>query len=71
MFLVGGGIIRHGIPMLHDTIDGVGRAARRVPLVGDALETLVSPVLDGAVGILAGAVVLAVVAGAGKLLRLR
>jgi predicted DNA repair protein MutK len=55
MFLVGGGILTHGIPALHHAIEGsaqgLGAFARAlVPTLGDAL-----------VGIVAGAAVLAVV----------
>ena len=55
MFLVGGGILVHGVPPLHhavvQAVQGGGAAAQAVgPLVA-----------DGVVGVLAGAVVLAAV----------
>ncbi|VVP82673.1 DUF808 domain-containing protein [Pseudomonas fluorescens] len=60
MFLVGGGILTHGVPVLHDWIEGVGAAAGSV---GFAVPML----LNGVAGIIAGAVVLAVVSVVGKI----
>ncbi|MFT4243327.1 MAG: DUF808 domain-containing protein [Acidovorax sp.] len=59
MFLVGGGILVHGVPALHHAIEGAGAAAARWP-VGGLWEVLVPNALNAAVGIAAGAVVLAV-----------
>jgi uncharacterized protein len=52
MFLVGGGILVHGIPPLHHAIEALAQHA-------GALETIVTLLLDAAVGIVAGAVLLA------------
>jgi predicted DNA repair protein MutK len=52
MFLVGGGILVHGIAPLHHFIEQLAHAA-------GPLDGLVAFLLDGLVGILAGAVVLA------------
>jgi predicted DNA repair protein MutK len=60
MFLVGGGILTHGVPVVHDWIEGVGAAAGSV---GFAVPML----LNGVAGIIAGAVVLAVVSVVGKI----
>jgi len=60
MFLVGGGILTHGVPVLHHWIEGVGAAAGSV---GFAVPML----LNGVAGIIAGAVVLAVVSVVGKI----
>ncbi|MFJ4396642.1 DUF808 domain-containing protein [Pseudomonas sp. NPDC089396] len=60
MFLVGGGILVHGIEPLHHAIEAFS-AGRGGALTG--------ALLNGGVGIVAGAVVLAVVAVAGKLWR--
>ncbi|MCR8932353.1 MULTISPECIES: DUF808 domain-containing protein [unclassified Pseudomonas] len=60
MFLVGGGILTHGVPVLHHWIEGVGAAAGSA---GFAVPML----LNGVAGIIAGAVVLAVVSVFGKL----
>ncbi|WP_336355199.1 DUF808 domain-containing protein [Pseudomonas granadensis] len=62
MFLVGGGILTHGVPMVHHWIEGVGAAAGSA---GFAVPML----LNGVAGIIAGAVVLAVVTVVGKLWR--
>ncbi|TKJ76521.1 DUF808 domain-containing protein [Pseudomonas koreensis] len=62
MFLVGGGILTHGVPVLHHWIEGVGAAAGSV---GFAVPML----LNGVAGIIAGAVVLAVVSVVGKIWR--
>ncbi|WP_460367462.1 DUF808 domain-containing protein [Pseudomonas sp. Tul1A2] len=60
MFLVGGGILTHGVPVVHHWIEGVGAAAGSA---GFAVPML----LNGVAGIIAGAVVLAVVSVVGKL----
>jgi predicted DNA repair protein MutK len=52
MFLVGGGILTHGIPALHHAIEQVSQVA------GDSLAGTLSLLADGVVGILAGALVL-------------
>ncbi|ROO01278.1 hypothetical protein BK674_12140 [Pseudomonas moraviensis] len=62
MFLVGGGILTHGVPVLHHWIEGVGAAAGSA---GFAVPML----LNGVAGIIAGAMVLAVVTVVGKLWR--
>jgi len=55
MFLVGGGILSHGVPPLHHAIESLTQGAGGlVALLGPAL-------LDGAVGIVAGALVLGAV----------
>ncbi|WP_336354310.1 DUF808 domain-containing protein [Pseudomonas atacamensis] len=60
MFLVGGGILTHGVPVLHHWIEGVGAAAGSA---GFAVPML----LNGVAGIIAGAVVLLGVTLIGKL----
>jgi len=62
MFLVGGGILTHGVPVVHHWIEGVGAAAGSA---GFAVPML----LNGVAGIIAGAVVLAVISVVGKLWR--
>ncbi|ANH97331.1 hypothetical protein SAMN04490189_0738 [Pseudomonas koreensis] len=62
MFLVGGGILTHGIPLVHHWIEGVGAAAGGA---GFAVPVL----LNGVAGIIAGAAVLAVVSLVGKIWR--
>jgi len=55
MFLVGGGILVHGVPALHHAIQHLAEAA------GGVLQALLPTLLDGLIGVVAGAVVLAAV----------
>jgi len=60
MFLVGGGILTHGVPVVHHWIESIAAAAGSA---GFAVPVL----LNGVAGVVAGAVVLAVVSVLGKL----
>ena len=55
MFLVGGGIVVHGVPLLHHLVEGWTAA------VGGALGVLVEMLGNAGIGIAAGAVVLLIV----------
>ena len=57
MFLVGGGILVHGVPALHHAIDGLGLAAAAWPL-GGLWSLLTTNLLNAVVGLAAGAAVL-------------
>jgi uncharacterized protein len=57
MFLVGGGILVHGVPALHHLVEASNKA------VGWVAE----PAINGGVGLVAGALVLAVVMGVKRL----
>ncbi|MGN8143331.1 DUF808 domain-containing protein [Pseudomonas sp. 22105] len=59
MFLVGGGILTHGVPVVHHWIESLGAAAGGAGFV-------VPMLLNGVAGIIAGAVVLAGVSVIGK-----
>ncbi|HJV74916.1 MAG TPA: DUF808 domain-containing protein [Noviherbaspirillum sp.] len=59
MFMVGGGILMHGIPGAQDFTHGVAHAAGAVPVIGGVLETVGPTLLDAIGGIIAGALVLA------------
>jgi hypothetical protein len=61
MFLVGGGILSHGIAPLHHAIDGL------VAGVGPALAWLLALLADALVGVAAGALVLGAVLLVGRL----
>jgi predicted DNA repair protein MutK len=61
MFLVGGGILVHGLPALHHLIEGA------VQGFGAAGRLLLPVLADALVGVLAGAVVLALVSAARRL----
>lgn len=60
MFLVGGGIVTHGIPWLHHLIQDVAAAA-------GVIRPVVPSLLDGLVGLLAGTAVLLLVSGFKKI----
>jgi len=68
MFLVGGGILVHGIPGLEPLFHGWTLAAERVGGVGFLLGFLVSSLLSGAVGAVAGGIIMAAVTLVKKLL---
>lgn len=61
MFLVGGGILTHGLPGAHDLAHAVQHAVEAWPVVGGALAVLAPLLMDAAAGILAGAAALGVV----------
>jgi predicted DNA repair protein MutK len=61
MFLVGGGILVHGIPGTHDILHLLTHGAAVVPTIGPILEALTTPLFNALVGVLAGAVILGVV----------
>jgi len=65
MFLVGGGILTHGVPALHHAIEGVAHG------VGGMLGALTPTLLDALAGIVAGAITLVVVTLAQKAWALR
>jgi len=67
MFLVGGGIIVHGIPPLHHAFEQLADTAVEVPAIGETLRLLTVVAFDGAAGILAGALVLGVVTAVRRL----
>ncbi len=67
MFLVGGGILTHGIAPLHHAIATLAHGAGQLPGVGGLLAALAPMLLDGMVGIVAGALVLLLVSVASKL----
>ena len=61
MFLVGGGIINHTIPLLHhlteDTVDHV----ETIPAVGNIIGALIPTLINFGIGLVAGAIVLLIV----------
>ncbi len=66
MFLVGGGILTHGIPAVHHWIERVAARAGDLPWLGGVLEALGPALLNAVSGIAAGAVALGVVSIARK-----
>jgi predicted DNA repair protein MutK len=63
MFMVGGGILTHGVPVAHHLIEQLANNAGNLPALGALLSVLTAPILNGIAGVLAGAVVLALVSG--------
>jgi predicted DNA repair protein MutK len=59
MFMVGGGIIVHGVPHSHDVIDYLEKQVRYWPATGGMLEPLISMSANVALGVIVGAIVLA------------
>ena len=69
MFLVGGGILMHGLPGAHHFVEAASRAVAALPGVGGLLGALAPLLIDGLAGIAAGALVLAVVSLGKRLFR--
>ncbi len=61
MFLVGGGILTHGIPVVHHWIESAAQAAGGVSAIGGVLQVITPIALNGIAGIVAGAICVAVV----------
>jgi len=61
MFLVGGGILSHGLPFAHDLIHHVVEAAASAPGVGGLLAALLPSIFDMLLGVVVGSMILAVV----------
>jgi predicted DNA repair protein MutK len=59
MFLVGGGILVHGLPGAHHLIEAATHATAALPGIGVALGAISPLLIDGLAGITAGALVLA------------
>ncbi|RIK90833.1 MAG: DUF808 domain-containing protein [Burkholderiales bacterium] len=62
MFLVGGGILSHGVPGAHGWVDRALDPIDDAPVVGGLVDALGPMLFDGLVGVVAGALVLGVVA---------
>jgi predicted DNA repair protein MutK len=60
MFLVGGGILAHGVPVLHHGVEHLAQMT-------GVFTSITAALLNGLIGLIAGALVLAVVLGIGKL----
>jgi len=61
MFLVGGGILTHGVPPVHHAIENMAHAVAAWPGVGALVAAIVPLLADALIGIAAGALVLAAV----------
>ena len=67
MFLVGGGILVHGLPHSHDVLHHAADTARSVPAIGGLLEAMTPTLLTAIAGVIAGGVALAIVSLATRL----
>jgi len=67
MFMVGGGILVHGIPVAHHFIEHLAQSANIESSIGGILEMLVSSLLNAVAGIASGALVLAGLTLAGQI----
>jgi hypothetical protein len=69
MFMVGGGILTHGIPPVHHFSENLAHGASTVSGIGGVLAVLAPTVVDTLFGILAGIVILLVVMGVTRAVR--
>lgn len=69
MFMVGGGILVHGVPNSHDILHHIDEAINAMPVVGGLLAVITPHVLNILAGVLAGGLVLAVVSAASGILQ--
>ena len=69
MFMVGGGILVHGIPGAEAILHNLERSVSAVPGIGHALEMIAGAVLGVLVGVVAGALALACVSVVQRLFR--
>ena len=67
MFLVGGGILTHGVPLLHHLVEDFGDEATHMPAIGAIVGPLTPMLLNALAGVVAGAVAFAIVAGIKRL----
>lgn len=61
MFLVGGGIISHGVPLLHHFTEGSVDYAEHIPTVGSIVGALTPTLINLVIGFVAGLIVLVIV----------
>lgn len=60
MFLVGGGILVHGVPAAHHGVEWLSEQAAAFPLFGGLAESLVPVLVNAGVGVVAGGLTLVV-----------
>lgn len=68
MFLVGGGIIAHGVPFLHHFIEHSVDAVSHLPNIGHIAGSLTGVAINGLIGVIAGAICLVTFTIAQKLI---
>jgi predicted DNA repair protein MutK len=67
MFMVGGGILTHGLPPVHHLFEDWASYATVVPTVGQILQGVIPALLNVVFGLIAGGVVLLVVSALGAI----
>jgi uncharacterized protein len=70
MFMVGGGILVHGIPPLHHYVEDLAHHFESVPTIGGVLSALGPTLLNAAIGVIAGALVLLVMMMGSRVFRM-
>jgi predicted DNA repair protein MutK len=68
MFMVGGSILVHGLPMVHHAIEHSAQAVKHIAVVGSLLHAVVGIVGEMLVGIVAGLAAVMVMMGVSKVL---
>lgn len=71
MFLVGGGIIAHGVPFLHHFVEHSIEVVSVYPSMNNLIGSLTGMTLNGIVGIVAGLLAFGIFVGGQKLLTLK
>lgn len=69
MFLVGGGILLHGIPHSHVVIEQVEAFTHQIGGIGTMLATLVPTLLNGLFGVLAGGLLVVIISSGSNLFK--
>lgn len=67
MFMVGGAILTHGIPVVHHAIEQVAHVGDQTSVLGAVMQAIVPTLLNAAFGVLVGGLVVAAVVLFGKL----
>ncbi|MBT0359845.1 DUF808 domain-containing protein [Morganella morganii] len=61
MFMVGGGILTHGIPFIHNLIESLAQQSAQLPALGSILHFMTPPVANLLFGLVAGLVIVALI----------
>lgn len=67
MFLVGGGILTHGVHVLSELITDAAQETALIPTVGTVISALVPTLLNGLIGLVAGLIIVGLFSVASKL----
>lgn len=61
MFLVGGGILLHGIPGSHDILHAIEHSIEAIPSIGHILAAITPILANGVFGLIAGGIIVAII----------